>query len=916
MAQLSLDLSQFKAAGVYTIEIDQSERITVSTQSLRLVAGFSKVGPYNAPVFIRSTRDLTRFYGDIDKKLERKGSFFQRSINTCLLQSPVFAINLLNVDNSTSNIVGFSSLSVNCASANVGTFTDKYVNFFNKERFWKADPDYLLGVAENHQGVTNAESASFLQIANVGTQDFSVIIRKAVGLQGYSVPARNWYGSDTNIPFEWIRPTDLMKDYFIQVIVIQGNWTNYSSLSTDPFFSAYFNQNGVIPSQLQSFINLNQVNLIGSWIGTIIPDFRDQTGANQYIEDIINATTPITGVLANVNQEALDQLVWDENSKQWELGDGSSPEAAAFIVDLVGHGLIDLGVNETDVTYDAFISPAVFTINTSTYYLTALDASNGTNVDVSIFISAAVHQISTGTTQDVSVFVSDASYAYVSYFTAPNVSTNVKVFKSPAIWEPSTLTGVDEVSIQSNFLSYDVSVLNEVIHTTLPIALTDNTGKNFTLSSSINQTSLTIGTLVKKDASISLTGPGVTYITSKIYNGNSYVYETAEPIYNYTKDASTILVQRIIDDPSVVTSYKFLMLNGLHLTANHLPGYTKTGQPNAEAGVDKIYSMLADPGIIRGLTNPDMINYRYVVDTMAYGLQPNMGGKVYLSQLAKKRGKSTAILSAPSITQFATSQDPYFCDIFIQGVDPKPVFSTEYIPQGGNPEMPRSFQFTLPDEDNGAKFTGVFGPFLSYTDNNTTILVPPAADISNSFVRKFLGGDPFAIVANKNGIISNPDLAGVEYMLDQEDRANLEPFGYNSIVQRTSTGEIMIYSNRTAFQTVKSDYNYLHVRELLNTIEIQVEEVLKNFVFDYNNAVTRLTIVNAVTPILQTIKDAGALSNYEIIMDDTNNTPDIVDEAFAIIDIGVWITKGMEKIIQRITVYKTGGASSGGSTSV
>jgi phage tail sheath protein FI len=200
------------------------------------------------------------------------------------------------------------------------------------------------------------------------------------------------------------------------------------------------------------------------------------------------------------------------------------------------------------------------------------------------------------------------------------------------------------------------------------------------------------------------------------------------------------------------------------------------------------------------------------------------------------------------------------------------------------------------------------------TQNDTTVLVPPAADISNSFVRKFLGGDPFAIVANKNGIISNPDLAGVEYMLDAQDRNFLEPFGYNSIIERTSTGEIMIYGNRTAFQTVKSDYNYLHVRELLNTIELQVEEVLKNFVFDYNNPVTRLTIVNAITPILQSIKDAGALSNYEIVMDETNNTAEIVDEGFAIIDIGVWVTKGMEKIIQRITVNKTGGASSGGFT--
>ena len=84
------------------------------------------------------------------------------------------------------------------------------------------------------------------------------------------------------------------------------------------------------------------------------------------------------------------------------------------------------------------------------------------------------------------------------------------------------------------------------------------------------------------------------------------------------------------------------------------------GAPSLEEGVIKIYEMLEDEGILRGLMNPDMINYRYVVDTMAYGLRPNCGGKVYLSRLAKKRGKTTAIISAPSIKQFATSQDPYF----------------------------------------------------------------------------------------------------------------------------------------------------------------------------------------------------------------------------------------------------------------
>ena len=822
MAKLALDLSQFQSAGVYTIEIDQTERITVTTQSLRLVAGFSKLGPFNAPVFIRSTRDRYRFYGDTDKKLERKGSFFQRGIDTCLLQAPLFAISLLNVGNDPSTeSVGFASLSVASDASNNGVFTDPYINFYNRERFWKADPEYLLGVAGNKEGAVNAESTSLVQIANVGTRDLSVIIRKAVGLQGYSVPAKDWYGSDTNIPYEWIRPYDMMKDYFIQVIAVEGNWTNYQSLSTDPFFSAYFTNKGIIPSQVQAFINLNQVNLVGSWIGTIIPDFRDQTGANQYIEDMINSSTPITGILANINQQALDQLIWDQDQQEWEIGDGSSVDAANYIVDLVGHGLINRGSSD-----------------------------------------------------------------------------------------PSALVGV-----QQTFLSYDISVANSVIHSTVPIELLDTTGKNFKITDASAQALITIGTLLKKDPTASTTGPGVCYVISKVTDSSlNYLIGTSEPIWSYTANASEAYVQKPIDDLSITDHYKMLMLKGLKLTSNHLPGYTTTGQPNVEEGIEKVYSMLEDQGILRGLTNPDMINYRYVVDTMGYGLRPNCGGKVYLSRLAKKRGKTTAIISAPSMTQFATSQDPFFCDAFVQGVDPKPIFNTAFIPQGGNPDMPRSFRFTLPDEDNGAKFTGVFGPYLSMTQNDTTVLVPPAADISNSFVRKFLGGDPFAIVANKNGIISNPDLAGVEYMLDAQDRNYLEPFGYNSIIERTSTGEIMIYGNRTAFQTVKSDYNYLHVRELLNTIELQVEEVLKNFVFDYNNPVTRLTIVNAITPILQSIKDAGALSNYEIVMDETNNTPDIVDEGFAIIDIGVWITKGMEKIIQRITVNKTGGASSGGFT--
>ena len=824
--QISLNLSQFKSAGVYTIEIDQSQTVTVTTQSLRLVPGFSKVGPFNTPVFIRSTKDRQRWYGDIDTKLERKGSFFQRSIDTCLLQSPIFAINLLNVNldpdpSNNADKVQALGLSVDSSMSNFSVISDLYGNFYNRERFWKADPEYLQGVIVNKYLLGTPESAPFLQLANVGTKNISFIVRKAVGIQGYSVYAKDWYGSDTNIPFQWVRPYDLIKDYFIQIIAVEGDWTNYSKLASDPFYSQYFTTNGIIPSQLTNFINLNQVTLVASFVGTIIPDFRDQTGANQYIEDIVNAATPLTGILLNVNNQALDQLIWDQTQGEWEIGDGSSTQASEFVVDLVGHDWI--------------------------------------------------------------------SYEQGGFLP------------------------------EKKFLSYDVSI-NIDSSTTLwnkvDITLSDTTGKLFTIDASSDSSKISVGTMVKKDDEGGLIPPGVTYITEKLFDGSTYKYETAEPVYGYLGGANFVTIQKPIDDPSIASIYKFIKLNGLKLTNNHLPGYTTLGSPNLEEGLEKIYSMLEDPGVLRGLTNPDMIQYRYIVDTMAYGLNPGLGGKSHLSRLAKKRGKTTAIISAPSMTQLSTSQDPYFCDTFVPGVDPKPVFNTAFIPQGGNPDMPRSFRFSLPSEDDGARYCGVFGPFLKYTSNGTTILVPPAADVSNTFARKFLGGDPFAIVANKNGILSNSNVADVEYNLDQQDRDSLEPFGFNSIISRPQTAQILIYSNRTSFQQVKSDYNYLHVREILNTIELQVEDVLKQFVFDYNNPVSRLNIVNSITPILESIKNAGALFNYEIVMDDSNNTGDLIQEGFGIIDIGVWINKGMEKLINRITVNSLGTTSSGGFTTV
>lgn len=798
MAKISLDLNSFKSAGVYTIEIDQSERIVVSSQSLRLVPGFSENGVQNTPVFITSASDLYKFYGTKNTQLERKGSYFHRTIETCLQTSPVFAISLLNVDtrnNSSNNDkVGYSCWAVSAdnssADINVNAVSETYYySLYNRSRFWSPS-------AENLQKITtvnnDVEKSSIIQVANVGTKDFSVLITKAEGLKKFDVLVSDWYGNVSNIPYSWMKPYNYISDYFINVVVLEGKH-DVKDRAT-----------------MNSLLNNGSVNVIGNWVGTIIPDFRDGNNVNFFIEDIINANTSLHNVLFNINKDALEF-----NEK--------------IVVDFLGESLIG----------------------------------------------------KTG----------EANVNFLGYkFDIPSIETHRTEFD------------VIETNVSQKVIYGDNSFIYVIPKAT----------KNSVID---NKVDLSIGDFVIGDSDT------LVRITNKLYLANIDGTANGSSGWVFTTSSLAKVVANKITKQINITSdlindkFHFRYLKGLTIQKYHKPGYNADSTPSVEGGISKIYGMLMDEGILRGLLNPDMISYRYIVDSMGYGLQSQMGGKHFLSLLAKKRGKCTAIISAPSMSQFANAQDPYFCDEFTNN-DPTPVFNTKWIAEGGNPNMVRSFRFSLPSEDNGAKYCGVFGPYLKYNDNGKTVLVPPAADVSNAYLRKFLGGNPYAIVANRNGLLSNPNIIGVEYMIDKTDRDYLEPFGYNSIIERPKTGEIMIYSNATSFQNVNSDFNYLHVRELLNTIEIEVESILLQYVFEHNNEVNRLSALNSITPILQAMQDSGALYKFEVQMDSDNNTDAIVDEGFAIVDIGVWITKGMEKIIQRISVNKLDSTSSGGSVNV
>ena len=101
MGKISIDLNSFKAAGIYTLEVDNTARVAdESVDSLRMLVGFSNKGAFNRPVLLTEDADRLRIFGDVDTKLEHKGCFFNRMLRTLVAGGPVIALNLLNVDKS------------------------------------------------------------------------------------------------------------------------------------------------------------------------------------------------------------------------------------------------------------------------------------------------------------------------------------------------------------------------------------------------------------------------------------------------------------------------------------------------------------------------------------------------------------------------------------------------------------------------------------------------------------------------------------------------------------------------------------------------------------------------------------------------------------------------------------------------
>lgn len=342
--------------------------------------------------------------------------------------------------------------------------------------------------------------------------------------------------------------------------------------------------------------------------------------------------------------------------------------------------------------------------------------------------------------------------------------------------------------------------------------------------------------------------------------------------------------------------YELITLDGFALGSYNMPDGTNDQQN------DILYDTLSGTNLYYALIDKDNISFRYIVDTFGNGIEA--GDKAILFSLAKDRQNAFFIANAPSVANFKKSTDPSFLNLLGQ-------FDTYFVSTGGNLSTNPTVRYSLPGVTQGSSYGALFFPFLVVRENGSNITVPPAAYVSNNYIDKYTTALPWSIVAGtRRGVLSGRGLVGVEYNLSKTDRDNVEPFGLNPIVFQPGSG-LVIFGNKTAQQNVVSALSSAHVREVLIYIQDGLAAILKNYLFEFNTAQTRLEIKTLADNFMTTVQSENGVYAFRNIMDETNNTPDVIDRNVGILDTFIEPVKGMEILVTRTTILRTGQIQSG-----
>jgi hypothetical protein len=188
-------------------------------------------------------------------------------------------------------------------------------------------------------------------------------------------------------------------------------------------------------------------------------------------------------------------------------------------------------------------------------------------------------------------------------------------------------------------------------------------------------------------------------------------------------------------------------------------------------------------------------------------------------------------------------------------------------------------------------------------DSGLNVWVPASTVIGGVYAYNDSVSEPWFAPAgiNRGGLST---VIRAERRLAQSDRDTLYNGKINPIATFPGTG-VVVYGQKT-LQTRASALDRVNVRRLLISLKSYISQVAQNLVFEQNTTATRNNFLAQVNPYLESVQQRQGLYAFRVIMDDSNNTPTVIDQNQMVGQIYLQPTKTAEFIYLDFNITPTG----------
>ena len=216
-------------------------------------------------------------------------------------------------------------------------------------------------------------------------------------------------------------------------------------------------------------------------------------------------------------------------------------------------------------------------------------------------------------------------------------------------------------------------------------------------------------------------------------------------------------------------------------------------------------------------------------------------------------------------------------------------------------------------------YAAVYYPWVKVLDTsrNKPVFVPPSVVVPGAIAASdALQAEWFAPAGLNRGVLGNVLEARIR--LNQAERDQLYEARVNPIATFPQTG-VCIWGQKT-LQERSTALDRINVRRLLITLKKFIASSSRYLVFEQNTQATRNRFLNIVNPYLESVQQRQGLFAFRVQMDESNNTPTVIDRNQLVGAIYLQPTRTAEFIVLDFNVMPTGatfdgGGSSGASTS-